>query len=150
MKTERGRLRIADISRKKSSFRTSVAEGEIVLKPATVSAIRRGSVPKGDVLTVAKVSAVLAIKKTSELIPACHMIAIEDTEIDFELRNNGVNIKCGIKAEAKTGVEMEALTGVCIGLLTIWDMVKELEKDERGQYPTTILQGVRVIRKVKT
>jgi len=149
MKGEEGRLKIVDISEKKASSRSSIARGEIRLKPTTLDAIRAGKVPKGDVLTVAKVSAVLAAKKTSEIIPACHNIPIEDIEISFEMRRDRIVVTCQVKAESKTGVEMEALSGTCIALLTIWDMIKEFEKDQKGQYPSTSLQDIRVVEKVK-
>ena len=142
-------LKIADISRKKVSSRNSIARGMIKLRPDTMKMVRVGTVPKGDVLTIAKVSAVLAVKRTSEIIPGCHSIPIDGIEVDYEMEDDKVIVTCEVKTESKTGVEMEAITGTCVALLTIWDMVKELEKDEKGQYPTTSIGDIRVLKKVK-
>jgi len=142
-------LKIADVSRKRVSSRNSIARGMIKLRPETIRMVRVGTVPKGDVLTVAKVSAVLAVKRTSEIIPGCHSIPIDGIEVDYEMEDDKVIVTCEVKTESKTGVEMEAITGTCVALLTIWDMVKELEKDEKGQYPTTSIGDIRVLKKVK-
>ena len=140
---------MVDITGKELSFRQAVARGFIRLKRETVEAIRRGSVPKGDVLTVAKAAAILAVKRTWELIPLCHPIPITGVDVDLRLHDDGVEAVVVVRSTAQTGVEMEALTGVTLALLTVWDMVKGLEKDERGQYPTTEILGVRVVEKVK-
>ncbi|MBO3800328.1 MAG: cyclic pyranopterin monophosphate synthase MoaC [Candidatus Brockarchaeota archaeon] len=142
-------MKVIDISGKEVSRRECTASGEIRLKEETIRMIKQGLVPKGDVLSVARVSAALAVKKTSELIPACHNVPIEGVELDYELLNDRIVVTCRVVSESKTGVEMEALTGTCVALLTLWDMVKELEKDEMGQYPTTELLRVRVLKKVK-
>lgn len=146
---KRGRLEIVDISRKGLSLRSCVAKGTIELKPRTLAAVKTGRIPKGDVLTVAKVAAIMAVRRTSELIPACHNIPIENIDISYTVGARRIEVICKVLAQSKTGVEMEALTGTCVGLLTIWDMVKELEKDEKGQYPSTSLGGIRVVKKVK-
>ncbi|MEM1557503.1 MAG: cyclic pyranopterin monophosphate synthase MoaC [Thermoproteota archaeon] len=138
-----------DISWKKASPRRAVARGWIRLKRETVEAIKAGRIAKGDVLTVAKVSSVLAVKKTPELIPGCHPIPITHIDVEFQTEDNKVSVICKVASESKTGVEMEALTGVAVALLTIWDMVKEVEKDESGQYPQTAIENVIVESKVK-
>jgi len=140
---------MVDISWKETSRRKAIAKGWIRLKRETIDAIRSGSVVKGDVLTVAKVSATLAVKKTPEIIPGCHPIPITHVAIEFQIEDDRISAMCKVASESKTGVEMEALTGVAIALLTIWDMVKEIEKDEKGQYPHTIIESIIVESKVK-
>ena len=142
--------KMVDISKKNDVIRVAVAEGFIKLREETVRAIKEGKIPKGDVLTVASIAAVLAVKKTPELIPMCHPIPITSVDVDFDVSNEGVKVRCTVKSVGKTGVEMEALTGVSVALLTIWDMVKALEKDETGNYPYTRIDGIRVLEKVKT
>ncbi len=141
--------KMVDISKKEDVIRIAVAEGFIKLREETVKAVKEGKVPKGDALTVASVAAMLAVKKTPELIPMCHPIPITSVDVDFEIHDEGVKVRCTVKSVGKTGVEMEALTGVSVALLTIWDMVKALEKDESGNYPHTRIDGIRVIEKIK-
>ena len=104
--------------------------------------------PKGDVLVVAQTAAILAVKRTPELIPLTHQITITGTDVIFKLEE-GIRVEVEVKSTGQTGVEMEALVGVSSALLTIWDMVKSLEKDEAGQYPTTSIEDIRVLKKVK-
>ncbi len=141
--------RMVDISEKEDVIRIAVAEGFVRLKKDTVKAIKEKRVPKGDVLSVATVSGILAVKRTPELIPMCHPIPITSVKLDFFLEENGVRAICEVKSVGKTGVEMEALTGVSVALLTIWDMVKGLEKDESGNYPDTAIEWIRVVEKRK-
>lgn len=140
---------MVDIGWKETSRRRAVAKGWIKLRRETVDAIRTGRVIKGDVLTVAKVSATLAVKKTPEIIPGCHPIPITHVAIEFQIEDDRISAICKVASESKTGVEMEALTGVAIALLTIWDMIKEIEKDENGQYPYTAIENIIVESKVK-
>ena len=140
---------MVDISEKKDVVRIAKAEGFIRLKKDTIDAIKSGKVPKGDVLATANIAGILAVKKTPELIPMCHPIPITSVSIEFEVTDEGVKAVCTVKSVGKTGVEMEALTGVSVALLTIWDMVKALEKDETGNYPHTVIEYVRVVKKVK-
>ncbi|AKG92532.1 molybdenum cofactor biosynthesis protein MoaC [Geoglobus ahangari] len=144
-----GRARVVDVSGKDDVVRIARAEGVIYLKESTVDAIRENRVAKGNVLNTATVAGILAAKKTSELIPMCHPLQISSVSVDFELLENGVRAACEVKYVGKTGVEMEALVGVTTALLTVWDMVKSLEKDEGGQYPVTRISDVRVVEKVK-
>ncbi len=138
-----------DISSKKDILRTARARGTIVLKSTTIEEIRDGKIKKGDVFETAKIAGMLAVKRTYELIPHCHPIPIEGVNFKFNMHGNRIDVECEVKAHYKTGVEMEALTGVSIALLTIWDMVKYLEKDERGQYPITQIKDVEVVEKIK-
>ncbi|WP_456478784.1 cyclic pyranopterin monophosphate synthase MoaC [Geoglobus ahangari] len=144
-----GRARMVDVSGKDDVVRVARAEGVIYLKESTVDAIRENRVAKGNVLNTATVAGILAAKKTSELIPMCHPLQISSVSVDFELLENGVRAVCEVKYVGKTGVEMEALVGVTTALLTVWDMVKSLEKDGGGQYPVTRISDVRVVEKVK-
>lgn len=141
--------RMVDIGGKPQVRRTAVASGRIILKPGTVDKIKAGEVTKGDVLTVAQTAAILAVKRTPELVPLTHSIPITSVDANFELEKDGVSARIEVKSTGQTGVEMEALTGIAAALLTVWDMVKGLEKDEAGQYPTTKITDVRVERKVK-
>jgi cyclic pyranopterin phosphate synthase len=141
--------KMVDISGKPDVPRVAMATGFIRLKPATMKAIKKNKIPKGDVLTVAKTAAILAIKRTTEIIPLTHPIPITGADVDFKVENEGVRITVEVKSTGKTGVEMEALAGVAAGLLTVWDMVKGLEKDEAGQYPTTSIEEIKVLKKVK-
>jgi cyclic pyranopterin phosphate synthase len=138
-----------DISNKDVVRRVARAKGEIQLKPQTITLIKEGKVKKGDVLTVARVAGMNAVKSTHTLIPMCHPIPVDFVGFDFEIKDGSVTCACQVKAEYKTGVEMEALVGVTTALLTIWDMVKYAEKDEAGQYPHARITDIQVIEKSK-
>jgi len=140
--------KIIDITEKEDVLRIAIAEGFIRLKEETVKSIKEDKIVKGDVLSVASTAAILAVKKTSELIPMCHPIPITSVDVEFDI-DKGVKVTCTVKSLGKTGVEMEAIIGVSIALLTIWDMVKSLEKDETGNYPDTIIKSIRVVKKEK-
>ncbi len=142
-------VKMIDISMKPTSLRVAKAEGFIKLKKETIELIKKKKVKKGDVINVAKVAAILAVKHTWEIIPLCHPIPITSINIDINVEDDGIRVTSEVKAYAKTGVEMEALIGASIALLTIWDMVKAYEKDEKGQYPFTEIKYIRVIEKVK-
>ncbi|MDQ1280976.1 MAG: cyclic pyranopterin monophosphate synthase [Thermoproteota archaeon] len=140
---------MVDITLKSQIQREATAIGKIILKSNTVNLIRNGEIEKGDPINTAKVAAVLAAKNTSGIIPLCHPIPITNVKIEDEVLVDGVIFRAFIKTTARTGVEMEALTAVSVALLTIWDMVKQYEKDERGQYPSTAITDIRVLQKVK-
>jgi len=141
---------MVDVSGKAEIFREATAKGKIRLKPETVKLIRQGKVAKGDPFYTAKIGGVLAAKKTSELVPLCHPLPLTNVEVEAKiLDETSVEVSATVKAKAKTGVEMEALTAVSLGLLTVWDMVKQYEKDAAGQYPTTAIENVHVVRKLK-
>ncbi|MBS7659955.1 cyclic pyranopterin monophosphate synthase MoaC [Candidatus Bathyarchaeota archaeon] len=131
-------------------FREAVAAGRIRLRPETVALIKQGGIEKGDPIYTAKVAGVLAAKKTSSLIPLCHPLPLTNVKIDVEiLDNSSIQVTATVKTQSQTGVEMEALTAVAVSLLTIWDMVKQYEKDVDGQYPHTVIEDIHVIKKVK-
>ena len=140
---------MVDITEKQPVFRRATATGSIRLQEATVEAIKRGLVKKGDVLTTARLAAILAVKDTPRLIPMCHTIPITGLEVNFEIEERRVKATVTVTSEGKTGVEMEALTGVAAALLNVWDMVKYLEKDGTGNYPETEIETIRVIEKRK-
>ncbi len=134
-----------DISQKPVSYREATAVGRIRLKPSTVRLIKEGKLEKGDPLSLAKVMGVLAAKQTPNLLPLCHPLSIEKARVAGSV----VEVSVTVSAREKTGVEMEALTAVSIALLNVWDVVKAYEKDEKGQYPDTLMESIRVVRKVK-
>ncbi|MBN1236027.1 MAG: cyclic pyranopterin monophosphate synthase MoaC [Methanotrichaceae archaeon] len=140
---------MVDITYKPPVFRKATATGSIRLQKATIEAIKSGQVKKGDVLTTARLAAILAIKDTPRLIPLCHPIPITGLEVAFDLEERRVKTTVTVTSEGKTGVEMEALTGVAAALLNVWDMVKYLEKDETGNYPETEMETIRVMEKRK-
>jgi len=151
MTGERGlqMTKMVSISTKRDSSRIAIARGEIVLKQSTIMAIKGGSVEKGDVLTTAEVAGIMALKRTHETIPLCHQIQITGAEIKFSSLKDRISAECKVEAHYRTGVEMEALVGVTTALLTVWDMVKYLEKDRTGNYPTTKIMGIAVVEKRK-
>ena len=143
-------MTMVDVSGKPEIFREATAKGTVKLKPETIKLIKEGKIAKGDPLYTAKIAGVLAAKKTSGLVPLCHPLPLANVEVEAKILDKStVEVKSTVKARAQTGVEMEALTATSIGLLTIWDMVKQYEKDADGQYPTTAIENIRVIRKLK-
>lgn len=146
---EDDRARMVDISDKDAVDRIASAEGRIHLQPTTIDAIEGGEVEKGAVLTVSRVAGIQTAKRTAEAIPMCHQLPLSSVDIEFELDDEHVIATAEVKTTARTGVEMEALNGVTGALLCVWDMVKSLEKDATGEYPTTAVTDVRVTEKVK-
>ncbi|MCX8084687.1 MAG: cyclic pyranopterin monophosphate synthase MoaC [Calditerrivibrio sp.] len=128
---EEGRSRMVDVSEKQDTFRVATASGRVYMKPETLSRILNKDIEKGDVFEVARVAAIMGLKKTSDLIPMCHPLNVTGADIFFEPNINGsyVEIKAIVKLTGKTGVEMEALTGVSIAALTIYDMCKAVDKE---------------------
>ncbi|MGF7144348.1 cyclic pyranopterin phosphate synthase [Anaerotaenia torta] len=127
---QRGNAVMVDVSEKDSTQRTAVAKGTIRVSREVFTAIKEGTSKKGDVLGVARVAGIMAAKKTWELIPMCHVLTLEKCSVDFELKEEVLEVEaaCLVKTTGKTGVEMEALTGVNIALLTIYDMCKAIDK----------------------
>jgi cyclic pyranopterin monophosphate synthase len=121
-----GAAHMVDIGEKAVTTREAHAEGFITLSPDAIAAIRNGTAKKGDVLAVARVAGIMAAKKTSDLIPLCHPIALSSVTIDFEILDGKIVILGKASATGKTGVEMEALTAVSVALLTLYDMVKSM------------------------
>ncbi|MEB3816718.1 MAG: cyclic pyranopterin monophosphate synthase MoaC [Desulfurococcales archaeon] len=139
-----------DISGKPPVAREAKACGRIFLREETIKAIMKSGIGKGDVREITKAVALLAVKRTPELLPFCHPIPIEWIGFDMNVGDNYVEVCVTVKTTAKTGVEMEAIVGTLTALANIWDMVKSLEKDERGQYPVTRITDVRVEFKHKS
>ena len=121
---------MVDVTEKRETSRTAVAKGKIRVSPDTMKAIREGNASKGDVLGVARVAGIMAVKRTSDLIPLCHPLLIGKTTVDFHIDETACEIECvcTAKVQGQTGVEMEALTGVSVALLTIYDMCKAIDK----------------------
>ncbi len=142
-------VKMIDISDKENVYREAIARGCIRLRKETIERIVRGEVEKGDVFSVTKLVAIQGAKQTSMLLPFCHPIKITYIEPRISIDGDRVCVEVLVKAYDRTGVEMEALTSVSIALLNIWDMVKKYEKDEEGQYPYTIIEDIRVVKKVK-
>ena len=138
-----------DVTEKPIIYRKAEAAGKIFLSPTTIEEIKAGRIKKGDPLLVAEVAAMNAAKQTHLLIPHCHQIHLDTVTVGFQMSENAIDARCFVSAQARTGAEMEALVGVSIALNTLWDMVKYLEKDDRGQYPDTRISDIRVIKKEK-
>ena len=139
-----------DVGEKPIVNREAEATGRIYLSFKTLQSIRDGTIKKGDPLIVAEVAAMNAAKQTHILIPHCHQIPLNTVSIGFDISDNYIQATCVVRATARTGVEMEALVGVSMALNTIWDMIKYLEKDEKGQYPGTRITDIHVTRKIKS
>ncbi len=143
-------MTMVDVSGKDEIFREATAVGTIKLKSETINLIKTGKIAKGDPLYTAKIAGVMAAKKTSSLIPLCHPLPLTNVQVDVKVLNEGtVEVSATVKTKAQTGVEMEALTAVSVGLLTVWDMTKQYEKDASGQYPSTAIENIHVVRKFK-
>ena len=125
---ESGRARMVDVGHKPTQRRTASAEGVVRCRPTTLTALRDRALPKGDVLTVAKIAAIQAAKRTDELIPLCHSLPLDSVDVEFFLEDEAVRIRATVRTTAKTGVEMEALTAVSVAALTIYDMCKAVDK----------------------
>ena len=127
---QHGEAIMVDISKKAETAREAIAEGRISMNQECFDQLKAGSIGKGDVLGVARIAGIMGAKKTSELIPLCHLLSLTKAEIDFELEDDTCSVRtiCTVRTTGKTGVEMEALTGVQIALLTIYDMCKAVDK----------------------
>ncbi|MBR6755723.1 MAG: cyclic pyranopterin monophosphate synthase MoaC [Peptococcaceae bacterium] len=126
---ESGNAIMVDVSSKEITSRVAVATGEILVNEEIMTAIKDKTMKKGDVLGVARVAGIMAVKQTSSLIPMCHTLLITKSAVDFELTENTIRVYCTVGCEGKTGVEMEALTGATVALLTIYDMCKAVSKE---------------------
>jgi len=147
---EENSLTMVDVSGKPEVFREATASGNIRLKPETVNLIREEKIAKGNPLCTAKIAGILAAKKTSELIPLCHPLPLTSIKVEAKIAEKTVvAVTATVKTKAQTGVEMEALVATSAALLTIWDMVKQYEKDAVGQYPNTAIENIHVIKKMK-
>ena len=143
-------MSMVDVTAKPEVYREATARGTLKLKSETIELIKEGKVEKGDPFYAAKIAGVLAAKNTSSLIPLCHPLPLTDVKVDIEMVDgSNVQVEATVKTKAQTGVEMEALVAASMALLTIWDMTKQYEKNAQGQYPHTLIQNIRVVRKVK-
>ena len=123
-----GRARMVDVGEKEVSHRVAVASGRIEMRPETVAMIREGRAAKGDVLAVAQVAAVMAAKRTSDIIPMCHPLMLSRIDVSFELADETIRIEATVETLGQTGVEMEALTAVSAAALTVYDMTKAIDR----------------------
>ncbi len=139
---EKGEARMVDVSDKAVTERTARAEGFVAMTPATLAMIETGTAKKGDVLATARIAGIMAAKKTHELIPLCHPLAISKATVDFETSRDpvGLRVTAEVKVSGQTGVEMEALTAVSVACLTIYDMLKAADKG-------MVLSDIRLLEK---
>jgi cyclic pyranopterin phosphate synthase len=137
---ERGAAHMVDVTDKAASKRTAHAAGTFVTTPEVVALISAGGLPKGDALATARVAGILAAKRTSDLIPLCHHLALTGVDVDFEVGTAEIAIAATVRATDRTGVEMEALTAVSVAALTLYDMVKAVD-------PAARIDDVQVLRK---
>jgi len=137
-----GEARMVDVSAKAATERVAVAEGRVVMRKATLDLVLKGDAKKGDVLGAARIAGIMAAKRTHELIPLCHPLALSKIEIDIapERKLPGLVVRATVKLKGQTGVEMEALTAVSVACLTVYDMVKAVERGMR-------IEGIRLIEK---
>lgn len=124
-----GRARMVDVTEKDKTFRVARAAGTVCMNPETMALIRTGQIQKGDVLAVAQVAGIMAAKRTSELIPMCHPLALTGVNLEFQLEDTQLHIFAEVKCTGETGVEMEALTAVSAAALTVYDMCKAVQRD---------------------
>ena len=123
-----GAARMVDVSAKDVTVRTATASGRVLLTPAAVAALRDGTVPKGDAVAVARIAGIAGAKRTPDLIPLCHPLAIHGVTVDLTIEDDGVTITASVRTGDRTGVEMEALTSVSVAALTLIDMIKAVDK----------------------
>jgi cyclic pyranopterin phosphate synthase len=140
--SKRGEARMVDVSAKDTTERVAVAEGRVTMTRKTLDLVLKGNAKKGDVLGAARIAGILAAKKTHELIPLCHPLPVSKIAVDIEPERTlpGLRVRATVKVSGQTGVEMEALTAVSVACLTIYDMVKAVERGMR-------IEGIRLIEK---
>jgi cyclic pyranopterin monophosphate synthase len=140
--TSRGEARMVDVSAKAVTERVAIAEGRVIMTPKTLAIVAEGNAKKGDVLGAARIAGIQAAKRTHELIPLCHPLPLSQIEVDLspDATLPGVVVRARVKVAGKTGVEMEALTAVSVACLTVYDMVKAVERGMR-------IEGIRVVEK---
>ncbi len=126
-----GKARMVDVGEKPATQRRAVASGRVVMQPETAALVAAGTAVKGDVLGVARIAGIMAAKKTAELIPLCHPLALSTVGVDFSVGEDGVEIEATVATTGPTGVEMEALTAVSVAALTIYDMLKAVDRGMR-------------------
>ena len=139
---ERGAVRMVGVGPKPVQQRRAAAVGRLICRRATIAALKAKAVPKGDVLTVAQIAGIQAVKRCADLIPLCHPLPLDHVEVHFRARANRIDVRCEVETCAKTGVEMEALTGVSVAALALYDMCKAVDRTLR-------IEGIRVVEKTK-
>jgi cyclic pyranopterin phosphate synthase len=139
---DKGKVKMVDVSGKPVSKRTAVASGSIRMAAGTVAKLREGTLKKGDALAAARIAGIMGAKRTSDLIPLCHPLPIDDIVVDLELKEDGVEIEATVTSTARTGVEMEALTAVSVAALALYDMCKAVDKG-------MMIEGVKLRSKTK-
>jgi cyclic pyranopterin phosphate synthase len=139
---DKGEARMVDVSDKAVTERMAEAEGFVAMAPATLALVEKGEAKKGDVLATARIAGIMAAKRTHELIPLCHPLAITKATVDFEASHApaGIRVRAVVKVSGQTGVEMEALTAVSVACLTIYDMLKAVDK-------AMSFEGIRLVEK---
>ncbi len=139
---EKGEARMVDVSQKPTTARRAVAEGFVAMRLATLELVEKGEAHKGDVIGTARIAGIMAAKRTHELIPLCHPLAITKATVDFALSQSppGIRVTAEVKVSSQTGVEMEALTAVSVACLTLYDMLKAADK-------SMVIEGIRLIAK---
>ena len=137
-----GAVRMVNVGHKPAQRRRASAQGRLVCAPATLRALKKKALPKGDVLAVAQIAGIQAAKRTAELIPLCHPVGLNHVAVSFRVGREAIEIVCTAETCAPTGVEMEALTGVSVAALTLYDMCKAVDKTMR-------IEGIRVVKKEK-
>lgn len=137
---ERGAAHMVDVTEKEATRRTAVAAGSLRTSAHVVELISSGGLPKGDALATARVAGIQAAKRTSDLIPLCHQLALTGVDVDFTVGKSDIDITATVHSTDRTGVEMEALTAVSVAALTLYDMIKAVD-------PTARIDDVRVLRK---
>ena len=135
-----GNVRMVDVGRKRVTRREAVARGSITIAPAALQLIRSGQIAKGDPLQTARLAGIMAAKRTADLIPLCHSLPLSHVDVDLRARPDGYEIEACARTTAQTGVEMEALTAVAVAALTVYDMVKAVDK-------TMVIGEIRLIKK---
>jgi cyclic pyranopterin phosphate synthase len=138
----KGKAIMVDVGEKENQLRIAKASGHILLQPDTIKLIEESFIKKGDVLSVAQLAGIMAAKKTSEMIPLCHNIVIDNVKVDAVIDEGGIHVTSEVRCYGKTGVEMEALTAVSVALLTVYDMCKAADKK-------MIIDDIRLTEKTK-
>jgi cyclic pyranopterin monophosphate synthase len=137
-----GKAAMVDVGRKAVVFRSATATGKLLCQPSTIRLLKQKALPKGDVLGVARIAGIQAVKRTADLIPLCHPLPLQHIQIEFRVMARAIKVTCRAETEARTGVEMEALTGVSVAALTLYDMCKAVDKKMR-------ISEIRVVKKIK-
>lgn len=145
----KAKMKMIDISRKPSLHREASAVGRIRLKQETLNRIRKGQIEKGNPAQLAILTGIQGAKLAPTLMPLCHPLRLEKVDVKALIVRDGIEVSATVVSEGKTGVEMEALSAVTTALLNVWDVTKQYEKDPEGQYPSTEITRIRVVRKVK-